>query len=253
MHQQPDEIVAVEVQPEENAAADVVDAARHRAVHRLGVVGVVMFRAGRMQLLVGLLVVGLLEEDVGADAGLLEFAVVLDGGGGDVDVDPADGAVLVLDAVDGLDAFEDVFDRVVLRVLAGFECEPLVPHVLQGDHFGADLILGELLAADVGVRAVIGAVGAAVDAVVREVERSEHHDPVAVELLLDLHGEVADPLIFFGQFAFEEDGGFAVAEPFALLRLFEDGVDQFPVVFVGGGVSERLLDLVVVDEFGRNG
>ena len=206
-----------------------------------------------MQLLVGLLVVGLLEEDVGADAGLLEFAVVLDGGGGDVDVDPADRAVLVLDAVDGPDAFKDILDRVVLRVLAGLEREPLVAHILQGDHLRPDLLLGEFLAADVGVRAVVGAVGAAVDAVVRQIERREHDDPVAVELLLDLHGEVADLLILLRQFAVEQYGGFAVAETFARLRLFEDGVDQFAVVLVGGGVGEGLLNFVVVDEFGCNG
>ena len=77
-----------------------------------------MLRPGGMELEIALLVVGLLEEDVGADAGLLELAVVFDGGGGDVDVDPADGAVFVLDGVDGLNTFEDVLNRVVDRVLA---------------------------------------------------------------------------------------------------------------------------------------
>ena len=71
VHQQPGELVAVQLQPVKHAQPHVVDAALHGAVHGLGVVGVVVFGAGGMELFVALLVVRLLKEDVGADASLL--------------------------------------------------------------------------------------------------------------------------------------------------------------------------------------
>ena len=250
MHEESDEIVTVEVETEQHAASDIVDSALHRAVHRLGVVGVVVFRTGRVQLLVRLFVVGLLKQDVRADAGILELAVVFDRGRGDVHVHAADRAVFVLDAVNRVKAFKNVLDRVVLRVLAGFEREPLVPHVLQRDHLGGDLLLRQLLAADVGVAAVVRTVGAAVDAVVRQIKRREHHDPVAVELLLDLLGHGENAVIFLLQIAFQQDRGFAVRKPLAGFRFLENGVNQRLVVLVFPRIREGVEDLLIVDEFG---
>ena len=71
VHQQPRKFVWIALQPEQHAQPHIVDAALHGAVHRLGVVGVVMLRARGMQLFVAFLVVGLLEQDVRADAGFL--------------------------------------------------------------------------------------------------------------------------------------------------------------------------------------
>ena len=238
VHEEGGEFVAVAFEAEEYAESDVVDAALHGAVHGLGVVGVVVLGTGGMELLVAFLVVGLLEEDVGADAGVLELAVVLDGGGGDVDVDAADGAVLVLDVVDGLDGLEDVLDGVVDGILAAFDGESLVSHVLKGNDLAPDLVLGELLARDVLVLHVVGAVDAAVDAVVGEVERREHDDAVAVEVLLDLLGEGVDFGVLLGDVAVEEDGGLAVGESLAETCLVQDFVDERLVVAVLLGVVE---------------
>ena len=121
----------------------------HGAVHRLGVVGVVALGARGVERLVGRLVVGLLEEDVGADARVAQAAVVLDRRGGDVHVHAADGAVAVADRVDGVDGFEDVLQRVVARVLARFERQALVTHVLERRHLAADLLLRQLATRDV--------------------------------------------------------------------------------------------------------
>lgn len=166
VHEQADEVVAAELKAEENAESHVVDAALHGAVVRFGVIGVVGLRSLRVKLLIGLAVVGFLEELVGADLGFVKLAVVFNRRGGDVDVQAADLAVLVLDRVDGLDGLEDVLDRIVLGMLAGFKQQALVPEVLKGDHFVADLLLRELLAHDVLVLGVVRAVGAGVDAVV---------------------------------------------------------------------------------------
>ena len=48
MHQKTGELVAILVESEEHADSHIVDSALHRAVHRLGVVAIVVLRAGRM-------------------------------------------------------------------------------------------------------------------------------------------------------------------------------------------------------------
>ncbi len=97
VHEDTCELVAVQLKSEEYAESHVVDTALHSSVHRLGVVVVVVLGACGVKLLVALFVVGLLEENVGADTCVVELFVVLDGGGGDVYVYAADSAVLVLD------------------------------------------------------------------------------------------------------------------------------------------------------------
>ena len=71
VHEQSHQLIGIVFQPEQHAQPHIVYAALHGAVHRLGVVGVVMLRARGMQLFVAFLVVGLLEKDVRADAGFL--------------------------------------------------------------------------------------------------------------------------------------------------------------------------------------
>ena len=207
-----------------------------------------MLGSGRVQLEIAFLVVGLLEQDVGADAGLLELAVVFDRGGCDVDVDAADGAVLVLDAVDGLDALEYVLDGVVDRVLSGLEREALVSHVLQGDDFLSDLLLGQLFAGDVAVLGVIRTVNAAVDAVVGQIERGKHDDAVTIKVLLDLLCQGVNLLVFVLQGAVEQHGCLPVSKAPALARLVQDLIDERAVCAVLLCVVQRLQDLLVVDE-----
>ena len=259
VHQEPRKLVFVQFEPEQHAQPHVVDAALHGAVHRLGVVGVVVLRPGRVQALVALPVIGLLEEDVGADARVVQLFVVFHRGGGDVDIHAADRAVLVVNAVNGSDAVEDVLDRVVHGVLARLDGKALVPHVLERRHLGGDLRLRQLFARNVLVFQMVGAVDAAVDAVVGEVERRKQHDAVAVERELDLLGELVDLGDLFGDVAGEQHRGLAVRQPGAVYaarrrlraRLFQQRVDERGVVFVCLGVAQGLEDFRVVDEFLR--
>ena len=66
-------------------------------------ISIIVLRSGGMKLFIAFLVIGFLEQDIGADTGLFEFAVIFNGRGGNIDVDTADSAVLVLYTVDGLD------------------------------------------------------------------------------------------------------------------------------------------------------
>ena len=248
VHQESCEFIAILVQTEEYTKAHIVDAALHGAVMSLGVVGIVMLGAGGMELLIALLVVGLLEEDVGADAGLLELAVVLHGGGGDVHIYPADIAVFVVDGIDGLDGLQHIFDGVVNGILAQLQGKALVTHVLQGDDLGADLLLGQLFSGDTLVLQVVGAVQTAVDAVVGQVQGRKHDDPVAVEVLLDLLGQGVDLLVAILQLTGQQHGGLPVGQTLAQLCLFDDGIDQLCVRLVGIGIGQGLLDFLMVDK-----
>ena len=69
MHKQADKIIAIHVQAKENPDTHVVDAALHGTVHSFGMIGIVALWSGRVQFFVALLIVGLLEQDIGADTG----------------------------------------------------------------------------------------------------------------------------------------------------------------------------------------
>ena len=103
----------------------------------------------------------------------------------------------MVDGVDGLNGLQNVLDRVVDRILPGFNGQALVPHILQGNDLASDLFLGKLDAGNVFVFHMIRAVHTAVDAVVGEIERCEHDDAVAVEIFFDLLCQSVDLLIFF--------------------------------------------------------
>jgi len=124
-----------------------------------------------------------------------------------------------------------------------------VTHVFQGAHFGSDFFLGQLLAGDVLVLGVVWAVNAAIDAVVGQVQRREHDDAVAVEVLLDLLSQRHDLGVFLRIVAGQEHGSFSVGQALAQLGLFEDLIDEGEIVFVGVGISQRIQDFLMVDEF----
>ena len=175
-----------------------------------------------MEFQIALFVVGLLEEDVGPDPGFFKKAVIVNSRCRDVDVDTADGAVFVLDTVDGLNGFQIVVHRISHRILTGFQCETLVSHVLKCDDFSADILLRELFPWNVFVFCVVRTVGTAVDAVVGQIKRCKHHDAVSVEIFLDLFCQFVDLLIFFLDGTGKKYGCFPVGEPFSFLRLFDD-------------------------------
>ena len=249
MHEQGRKFVTIAFQTEEHAQAHIVDAALHGAVHGFGMPGIIMLGARGVELFVALLVVGLLEQDVGADARILEHPVFFHGGGRDVHVDAADGPVLVADAVDGADAVEDVADGVHGGVLARFQGQTLMAHVLQGDDLAGHFLLGQLFADDVLVAGVVGAVDAAVDAVIGQVQRREHDDAVAVELVLDAVGQPVQGLYPVRQLTGQQDGGFPVAQAFAERGFGKDAVDEPGIAGVFRRPGKGLLHLFVIYEF----
>lgn len=209
-----------------------------------------------MQLEVALLVVGLLKQNVSADAGVLQLAVVLDCSRCNVDVNTSNRTVFMLDGVNGVDALENVLNRVVDRVLTSLNGKTLVTHILQRDNLAGDLFLRQLFAGDMAVFRVIRTVNTAVYAVIRQIQRRKHNNTVAVERQLDLLGQLIHLLDLFGNIAGQQHGGFAMRQTGTvyagggLLRtgLFQNAVDQLDVVLVLLGVFQRFKDFLMVDK-----
>ena len=128
--------------------------------------------------------VGLLEDLVGADAGLFHQPVALHVERRAVDVDAADLAA-VLGGVDDLHRVGDGLGAVV-GVLAVVDHQALVALADEGVHLGPQLVVGEGAADDLVVVVPEAAVRAGVDALVADVERGEEDDAVAVDVLLEL-------------------------------------------------------------------
>ena len=166
MHQQSHKIITVGVQAEQYTDTYIIDSSLHGAVHGLRMVGIVALRTSGVKLFVILLVVRFLEQNVGTDTGFVQAAVILYRGRSNVYVYPANGSVLVLDAIDGLYRLQNVFDGVVNRIFSCFQCQTLVPHVLQGDDLTTDVFLCQFLAGNGLVLYVVRAVGTTVYAVV---------------------------------------------------------------------------------------
>ena len=126
-------------------------------------------------------------------------------------------------------------------------------HVLKGDHLPADLLLGQLLSGNVFVLRVVGTVNAAVDTVIGQIQRREHHDSVAVEILLDLLGQGVYFLVFLLQIAVQQNDGFLVGQPLPQPGFGQNLVDQRRVMLVGLPVGQCLQDFTVVDKVVRMG
>ena len=129
-------------------------------------VGIVALRTSGVKFLVILLVVRFLEQNVGTDTGFVQAAVVFYRGRSNVHIYPADGAVFMLDAIDGLYRLQNVFDRIVNRIFSSFQCQTLVSHVLQGDDLTTDVFLCQFLAGNGLVLNVVRTVGTTVYAIV---------------------------------------------------------------------------------------
>ena len=146
----------------------------------------------------------------------------------------------MLDAVNGLNGFQIVVHRIANRIFSRFQRETLVPHILKGNDFSPDILLRELFSRDVLVLRVVRAVGTAVDAVIGQVQRREHDDAVAVEILFNLFGKLINLIILLLDGTGEQDGRFAVGKTFSLLGLLDNSVDEFYIFFVLVRVGEGL-------------
>ncbi len=169
MHQQADKIIAIHLQAEQHTDSHIVNPALHRPVHGLCMIGIVMFRPGRMKDSVIFFIVCLLEQNISTNPRIPEFPVILHRSRRNIDIHSSDGTVLMMDTVYRLDTFQNVFNGIVDRVFPRFYCQPFMSHILQGDHFLPDFLLGQLFSPDMSVLSVIGAVCTAIDTIIGQI------------------------------------------------------------------------------------
>ena len=138
---------------------------------------------------IGFVMVGLLENLVGADARRLDRGVAGMVQGSGVDVDAADFALAGRGGVNLPHALGHELGRVA-RMLAEDQNQPLVPLVLQGQHLPPEFVCVQRAANLPAVRAAERAIKAVVRAIVAHVQRRKQHDPIAVNLALQPPGGV---------------------------------------------------------------
>jgi len=100
---------------EKYAAAHVVNARLLGAVKGRQVPVKILFWPGKVQAVIGRLVVGFLEKNIGADSGFFEFAVIFSRCRGDIHIDAADLAVFKFHSVNCFYALKDIFDGTFRR------------------------------------------------------------------------------------------------------------------------------------------
>ena len=249
VHQDADKVVLVVFQSVQHSAANVVDARFHSTVHRFSVISIIALWSSRMQRFVCFLVISFLEQDVSADSCIFQLLVVFNCCCSNVYVNTTDCAVLVFDAVDCIDAFQDVLDRVHCWMLARFQRQTFVTHVLQSSNFLNNLFLSQFLSLDCFVLSVVRAVNAAVYAVVGQVQRREHYDSVAVEFFFDFVSQLEDFFVNLRVVTFQQQHCFLISETFAILGSCQQSTDSFQVVFVFFRPRQGAFYLCVINEF----
>ena len=210
VHEKSGKFIFIALKTEQNAETDIINAAFHSSVHSLRMVIIIMLRSRRVKLEITLFIVGLLEENISADTRFLELSVILNRCCGDIYIYTADISVLVMNRINRLNTFENIFNRIINRILARFNGKSLMTHILEGNNLVLNFLLSELLSCDMLVFVMIRAVNTAVYAIVGKIKRSKHNDSVAVESKLNLICELIHLLNLLGNVAGKEDGSLSV-------------------------------------------
>lgn len=164
-------------------------------------------RVVRMDASVSLVMVSLLKDLVGADAGGADRPVALMVHRRRIDIYAADLAMLDLDRINGPHTLGDEL-RAVARMFAENEDRPLVALALEGLDLGTQIVRAKRAADHVGVRTAERAVEAIVSATAADVKRREEHNAVAVDVALELPGGLEDPLATLLVIRSQQDGRF---------------------------------------------
>ena len=244
MGHQPQHLELPIVQAEQGPDAHVVAAGLHRPGQGIEPPEIIALpRLPRMHLGIGLVMIGLLEDLVGADSRRPDRGISGVVHGGRVDVHAADLAVIDLDRIDRPHALGDELGAVG-RVLAEDQDRPLVALPLQGLDLGPQVVRAERAADLVGIRAAKGAVQAVILATAAHVQRREQHDAVAVDVAFQLPGGLEDLLAAFLVVGRQQHGRFGQRQGLLGHALGDHGGKLFP----RGPALEQIVELGLVDE-----
>ena len=245
---QPQHLEPPVVQPEEGADPDVIDTRLHRPTKPVEAVQVVALAGrSRMQPGIGLVVIGLLEDLIGANSGLLDRPEAGNVHGRGVDVHPADLAVADPHVVHRPDTLGDEIG-VVAGVFAEDQDQPFMSFLLQRLDLGAHLGPVQRSPDDLAVGALERAVSAVVHAIVADVQWGEEHDAITVDIAFELPGGLEDQLSQFGIGRVQQHRGLIHAQRL-LRQALGDQVPHAGRVRTTG--VDQVVQTVIVDEIGR--
>ena len=71
-------------------------------------------------------------------------------------------------------------------VLPCFQGKPFMAHILQRHYLFHNLFLGQLFPGNMLVFQMVRAIFASIDAVIRQVQRGEHYNPVPIKIFFNL-------------------------------------------------------------------
>ena len=158
----------------------------------------------------------------------------------------------MMNAVDGVYALQHVFQRVHRRVLAKFDGQTFVSHVLKRNHLGLYLFLRQFLSSYILVLCVVRTVYTSVHAVVRQIQWSEQYDSVSVQFVLDFPCQLESLLVYLSIRTFQQSQRLSVRNALLVPGLCEYFLKQCLVVLVLLGKSHSLEYFLMIDEFSGN-
>ena len=185
-------------------------------------VGIVVLGTCGVELFVIFLIICFLKKYVSAYLGFFQLTIIFHGGGGDVHVNSADSTVLVFHGIYGLNAFQNVLNGIVYGVLARLNGKTLVSHILQGNDLGGNFLLSELFSGNMLVFQMIGAVKAAVYAIIGQIKRGKQHDASAVKIFFYPACKGENTLVQVVKSAFCQKDGFTVGHTLELFSFFQN-------------------------------
>ena len=201
-----------------------------------------------MQLFIAFLVIGFLEQDICTNACFMKLSVVLHSSSSNIYINTADSTVLMLNIINSVDGFQHIFNRIVYRVLSQLNSQALVAHILQGNNFLANLILSQLLTADVLILGMIRAIQTAVDTIIGKIQWGKQHNAIAVVILLNLTSQIIDFLQLGLVVTSQKYGSLTMGKSLAQLSLGNNLIHNLHIVLVFVSIFQGCLNFLVRDK-----
>ena len=130
MHQKSRKFISIPFQTKKHPQTYIVNTAFHGSVHGFGMIGIVVFRACGMELFIAFFMISFLEQDVCTDASFFQHPIFFYCGCCNVHIHSADGTIFMLNGINGLNTFQNIFNGVIHRVFPSFQRQTFMPHVL---------------------------------------------------------------------------------------------------------------------------
>ena len=204
-----------------------------------------------MKLFIAFFMISFLEQDICTDACFFQHPIFFHSSCRNVHIHTTDSTIFMLNGINSLDTFQNVFNGVVHRVFPCFQCQTLMPHILQSHNFFDNFFLCQFFPGNVFIFGMIRAVHTAIDTVIGQIQGRKHDNTIAIKIFFQLFCQSVNLLDFIGHFTCQQYRSFSVGKTFAQFCLFQNCVDEFFIVLVFLGISQSVQNFFVGDKFLR--